>query len=253
MPKVDESHIPTREAPAGQPARRALFLAGAMFWIAVCAAGVVAWMSWRSSQRQLPEGSAASDDVRSALPPKPPFREYDLPEFSLAECRGGTVTKNDLLGRPAVICFVFTRCTGQCKRVDDQMRRMQELTASTDTRLVTITVDPQYDTAGVLKRHAEALNADPQRWWFLTGEQDVVYRLIQHGFQLSVVQNSGAKRKPGDEVSHSDAVLYVSKSGRIIGKYSGSIPAEMAKLRRRIQRDFRDAQSPSTKGAGRGR
>ncbi len=87
------------------------------------------------------------------------------------------------------------------------------------------------------------------RWWFLTGTQDAVYRLIRQGFQLSVQQKTGADRKQGDEVSHSDAVLYVSKTGQIVGKYSGSLPTDMAKLRRRIRRDFRDAGTPAGEGA----
>lgn len=237
----------------GRSARRLVLIIGATFWLAVCVAGVYAWKTWRSSDRELPQGSYSADNERRPLPPKPPFRVYDLPEFSLTECRGRTITRSDLLGRPAVICFIFTRCTGQCKRIDDQMRRMQELTAATDARLVTITVDPAHDTADVLKRHAESLNADPKRWWFLTGKQDAVYRLIQQGFQLSVQQNTGDNRKKGDEVSHSDAVLYVDTAGRIVGKYGGSIPDEMAKLRRRIQNDFRARQTSAVKGKQRGR
>lgn len=249
--KLQAANQPNAVA-AGSP-RRVWIAIGVLFWSAIAVAGVFAWNSWRSTHRAAVDGAAAPNVDGPALPPPPPFREYDLPQFSLTECRGRTITRADLLGRPAVICFVFTRCTGQCKRVDDQMRKMQQLIAETDTRLVTITVDPAHDTAAVLKRHAEALDADPNRWWFLTGDQESVYRLIMRGFQLSVAQNTGDQRKPGDEVSHSDAVLYVDKTGRIVGKYSGSIPEEMARLQRRIRSDFRAERATDDKGAQRGR
>lgn len=235
--------------PARPAAGKLIYIAGAVFWLAACAAGAFAWQAWRASER---DPSPASNSTNRSLPAPPPFREYDLPEFTLTECRGRTINRAKLLGRPAVICFVFTRCTGQCKRVDDQMRRMQELTASTKTRLITITVDPEHDTSEVLRRHAESLAADPRRWWFLTGEKKEIYRLIHDGFQLAVAQNTGKERTPGNEVAHSDAVLYVNASGRIVGKYSGSIASEMAELRRRIQKDDRNAAKPAGEGANRG-
>ena len=37
-----------------------------------------------------------------------------IEDFSLTECHGQTVTKADLLGKPWLACFIFTRCAGPC-------------------------------------------------------------------------------------------------------------------------------------------
>jgi protein SCO1/2 len=98
----------------------------------------------------------------------------------------------------------------------------------------------------VLKRYAAELQADPERWLFLTGKQDDVYRLIKNGFHLPVAQRTGDDRKPGDEVAHSQSVLLVDARGYVVGKFDGTSEVEMAKLERAIRR-LRDNGS-STKG-----
>ncbi|MBI3865633.1 MAG: DUF420 domain-containing protein, partial [Planctomycetia bacterium] len=153
-------------------------------------------------------------------------------DFSLTECHGQTVTKADLLGKPWVACFIFTRCAGAnfCPRVSEQMRLLQDRLQGVDVRLVTITVDPDRDTPEDLLRYAEHLRADPQKWWFLTGDKQVIYRLIRRSFRMLV----GEARDPipGFEIEHSLELMHVDAKGVVRGRYNAQDDVAMAKLRR---------------------
>src|SRR5262249_7015201 len=85
-----------------------------------------------------------------------------LPDFSLSERGGGTVSKADLRGKVWVASFVFTRCAGSCPQVAGTLSRLQrELPDRPDLLLVTFTVDPERDDPGELARYAERYHADP--------------------------------------------------------------------------------------------
>ena len=48
--------------------------------------------------------------------------------FTLIDSRGQKVTNQTLLGRPAIVAFVFTRCTGPCPGVTSSMKKLHDLT-----------------------------------------------------------------------------------------------------------------------------
>ena len=214
--------------------RIALVVIGGLLWVAVFG---VLYAVWQDRRQSIVDG--ANDDNRSqayVLPVK--FLTYDLPDFELTECRGATVSKNDLKGKPWVAAFLFTRCNTECPRVESQLRQLDERLGKTDVRIVVFSVDPQHDTPRVLRnRYGDLLRTSPDRWLFLTGKQSEIYDLIQQGgFKLSVAQNTGKARTKGNEVTHSQSVLLVDGNGTVVGKYSGTGEEEMARLEAAIRR-----------------
>lgn len=112
----------------------------------------------------------------------------DVPDFALSERAGQLVTKASLLGKVWIVDFIFTRCVDQCPLASSRMAQLQKAFAAEDeVRLVSITVDPEHDTPVVLRHYAENFGADPQRWLFLTGDKQHIYRLAREGFHLGVV------------------------------------------------------------------
>jgi protein SCO1/2 len=77
---------------------------------------------------------------------KPLWDPAGIEDFSLTEAHGKTVTKADLLGKPWVACFIFTRCVGPCPLVSEQMQAIQTRLKGFDLRLVSFSVDPDRDT-----------------------------------------------------------------------------------------------------------
>src|SRR5439155_9651071 len=119
----------------------------------------------------------------------------DVPDFALLERSGQQVTKTDLLGKVWIASVIFTRCVDECPLVSSHMARLQDaFAAERDVRLVSITVDPAYDTPAVLTRYAERFAAQPQRWFFLTGDKEAIYRLVREGFHLGLTDPREAAR-----------------------------------------------------------
>jgi cytochrome oxidase Cu insertion factor (SCO1/SenC/PrrC family) len=121
-------------------------------------------------------------------------RLWEVPDFALIERSGQTVTRADLLGKVWIAGFIFTRCAEECPLVSNHMAQLQDVfAAEPDARLVSITVDPAYDTPEVLTRYAQSFAAQPQRWLFLTGDKATIYRLVREGFRLGLMdpQESG--------------------------------------------------------------
>ncbi len=139
--------------------------------------------------------------------------------FTLTERSGAEVSLDTLRGRPWVASFVFTRCTGPCPRVSGSMRQLQGRLANTDTRLVTFTVDPKYDTPEVLREYANLLGADPERWLFLTGTPAAIQDVSVQSFQLPVERDE--MQPPGQLVTHKTLLCVVDRKGVIRGYYDG--------------------------------
>lgn len=177
-----------------------------------------------------------------ALPPLLQSAKQDddirmpVADFELTERSGKAVKRTDLAGKVWVASFVFTCCTESCPRISGSMASLQhDLQEEKDVRLVSFSVNPASDTPAQLKVYADNYQADPERWLFLTGKQEDVYRLIQESFHLAVEQNRGEKRTPGNEVMHSNKLALVDRQGRIRGYFDGTDEAELARLRARIK------------------
>lgn len=132
-----------------------------------------------------------------------------VPEFSLVDQNGRTVTNADLRGKIWITDFIFTRCKGPCPLMTARMLEMQKaLTKTPEVKLVSVTVDPAYDTPEVLKAYAEANFADPERWKFLTGDQAVIEKLVTEGFMQHLAEENG-------EPVHGTMFLIVDGNGMV--------------------------------------
>jgi protein SCO1/2 len=160
--------------------------------------------------------------------PEPPPVLGEVPDFALTNRDGRTIQRSDLIGEPYVVDFIFTRCAASCPMMTLRMARLnRDLPPDLTVRLVSFTVDPDYDTPAVLERYAQSFKA-PQRWLFLTGPRAEIYRLIQEGFKLAV--DAGG---PQDEpILHSTRFVLVDGEGDIRGYYEAFDEPSMKKLRR---------------------
>jgi len=134
-----------------------------------------------------------------------------IPDFALIERSGRQITLADLRGKVWIVYFFYTECPDTCPLQSTRMAWLQdELAPEPDVRLVSISVDPEHDTPEVLVEYAARYGADPDRWLFLTGPKDAIYRLAIDGFHLGIVErgeqaeggqakaNHGlAQRRPG--------------------------------------------------------
>ena len=81
---------------------------------------------------------------------------------------------SDLLhGKTVIINSFFATCQGSCLPLMRNMQKVQEALADRlgkDAYIISISVDPTFDTPTTLKAYAKKLQAKPG-WYFLTGDQ----------------------------------------------------------------------------------
>ena len=156
-----------------------------------------------------------------------------VPEFSLTEASGSALRRTDLLGKVWIASFIFTRCGEACPLMMQHEARLQpDLPLRDDLRLVSFSVDPDYDTPKVLGEYARTFGADRSRWFFLTGNKQQLYQLASSGFHLAAQPADPAKDMP---ILHSTKLVLVDRHGAIRGYYDSSDPAETQKLIRDVR------------------
>ena len=107
---------------------------------------------------------------------------YAIPDVELIDQLGTSVSLRELLqaDQPIALNFIFTTCTTICPVMTAtfaQMRR--ELgDAGSDLRLVSISIDPEYDRPDKLKAYSEQFHAGTG-WDFLTGDSADIVQVLR--------------------------------------------------------------------------
>ncbi len=139
------------------------------------------------------------------------------PDFVLVSQDGTEVGLASLRGKVVVVAFIYTSCSDVCPLLTEKMARVQDDLGESfgrDVAFVSITVDPERDTSEVLRAYAEAFDADPAGWFFLTGEVEAVRRVAA---RYGLVTIPGAD----DAVDHNLLTTLIDRRGTMRVQYSG--------------------------------
>ncbi|MBN9690450.1 MAG: SCO family protein [Verrucomicrobia bacterium] len=166
------------------------------------------WFGWVAGQRSAPPLG------------QPPDRARTLGPFELTERSGRTVQRAELTGQICVVSFVYTSCGVTCLQVTRNLSRFQALVENQpDVRIVSLSVDPVSDTPPVLSKFAHQFGAQPERWWFLTGEAKVLSHLIEESF-LQRGPRMNNDPMPGGFLGTTRVAL-VDRHGQVRGFFDG--------------------------------
>ena len=107
-----------------------------------------------------------------------------VPDTPLLDQDGTPITLKDFRGSALAVSFIYTRCPLPqfCPLIDRRFGEVQKLAADDaalagKVKLLSISFDPAFDRAEVLRAHAGKVGADPEVWRFATAEAAVVDRL----------------------------------------------------------------------------
>lgn len=165
-------------------------------------------------------GSApVPDDARTTIPAASGIdilRPGDVvPETSLINQDGTPITLEDFAGAATAITFIYTRCPlpQYCPLMDRRFADVQALAANDpaltgQVRLLSVSFDPRFDRAAVLRQHAASLKADPTVWTFATADELVVDRFAAR-FGVNVI------REPNDTITHNLRTAVIDRAGRV--------------------------------------
>ncbi len=158
---------------------------------------------------------------------------FDVPDFAFTESAGRTVTRGDLEGSVWIVNAIFTRCPGPCARMTQEMARLQSALADVPVRFLSVSVDPEYDTPPVLSTYAAQHGADPERWWFLTGDKLSVRKFLMTGLRLAVqdVPEEDIAQSEHGPIVHSTKFILLDRAASIRGYFEGLDEDSRASLR----------------------
>ena len=146
------------------------------------------------------------------------FQKSDLveigpvPAFELTDQNDKKISDKDYLGKVYVVEFFFSTCPTICPKMNQSMLQLQEaFYGNPNFGLASITIDPEHDTAAVLKEHADLLGVKHYNWHFLTGDKEYIYNLANKGFNLYAGENN----KAAGGFEHSGLFALVDKEGKI--------------------------------------
>ena len=134
------------------------------------------------------------------------------PKFELIDQNKKTITNKDYSNKVYVLEFFFATCPSICPKMNKNLIEVQnQFFGNPNFGIVSITIDPEHDTAEVLKAHAELLGVKSSNWHFLTGEKKYIYDLANKGFNLYAGENS----KVNGGFEHSGFFALIDKKGNI--------------------------------------
>jgi protein SCO1/2 len=133
-------------------------------------------------------------------------------------------------GHRVALTFIYTRCPLPefCPLMDRHFatiqKTVQDAADMADVRLVSMTLDPEFDTPAVLRQHATGLKADPRVWSFVTGEPKTAAQFAQQ-FGVYTEKDLGT----GANLTHNLRTAVIDADGRLVKVHSGNdwMPADL--------------------------
>jgi protein SCO1/2 len=141
------------------------------------------------------------------------------PEFALYDENGDVVQSSRFRGKQIMINFIFTRCPvpTMCPASVARFQSTQKLAREAGVKnleLISITLDPSYDTPGVLKTYTMARGIDTSNYSFLTGPENAIKSLLAQFGVLAYFN--------GPLLDHTLATLLIDENGKIVYRVDGS-------------------------------
>jgi protein SCO1 len=159
------------------------------------------------------------DEADMPAPATVPRAGETAPDFRLTDQRGANLTLSDLRGKLVAVNFIYTRCpmSEVCPRLAASFATVQRRFASSmgrDLILLSITIDPEWDTPQVLAAYAKLWRARDEGWRFLTGSPEAV---------RNAAASWGLVYWPEDSaIVHTSRTALVSRDGKLLAMVEGS-------------------------------
>jgi len=145
----------------------------------------------------------------------------EVPDFGFVNQDGKRAGFKKYRGRVVVLTFIYTRCPlpDYCPLMTENFTQIQSALKSdpqlyAKTELLSISVDPEYDTSKVLRDYANAHSADLHQWDFGSGSKDEV-KAIGTWFGLQYWPD-------GDQIVHSLRTAIIDADGKLVKLYRGN-------------------------------
>lgn len=161
---------------------------------------------------------------------------HRIGDFTLLNQYGESITLEKVKGKVFVAEYFFTTCGTICPKMTEQMTRVQEQFRGNDeVKILSFTVNPDYDTAQVLLEYAQKYGVEKEQWHFLTGSKEELYRLARKSFFVLKPAEAMNLGDAGTDFIHTNNFVLVDQQLRIRGYYDGTSISEVNELMEDIE------------------
>jgi protein SCO1/2 len=155
--------------------------------------------------------------------------------FSFTNQDGNKVTEKDIKGKVVAIEYFFTTCKGICPRMNNNMKKIYSAFKDEENFLIlSHTSDPGTDSAARLKKYADSLGVNTEKWVFLTGRKDSLYQMARHAYKIDDPANNVSTTD--DDFLHTQFIALVDQEGRVVKIYDALKESEINSLEGAIRK-----------------
>lgn len=194
------------------------------YWILLAMFVVAIYGSYVAARHLRSENEAMVGPAIPIASPTTKPKGPPLTSFVLTDQDGKPFDSRSLDGKVWVASYFFVNCPGTCWRLNQALQAIQAEKPGSEVRYVSITCDPENDTPEALKTYAQHFKADPAKWTFVTGPLDLVQRIGQDIFQISVAK-----------ASHTDRACVVDRQGKVRGRFLLTDPQQVELLKKLLE------------------
>lgn len=145
-------------------------------------------------------------DLKAAATVKRSMADYKLPALKLVRNDGKTTRFPNEIddGRPVILDFIYTSCTAVCPLTSQVFSQVQTILSGEHQKvhLVSISIDPEYDTPERLTAYARKFHARSQ-WQHYTGT-----------IEASIAMQKAFDAYRGDKMNHIPLTFIRSAPGK---------------------------------------
>jgi len=147
---------------------------------------------------------------------KTSIEKYTLPDTPLISKDGEPTSLNKVLDTKdgVMLNFIFTSCTSICPTMSAIFSAMDKRISATGKpiRLVSISIDPEFDTPSNLRKYARKFHAS-DRWTFLTGKREDIVNLQK---QVNAYRGNKMNHFPATFIRHAGRQDWLRVEGFIV-------------------------------------
>lgn len=153
--------------------------------------------------------------------------QHYIPEFQVINQENLPLSQHYFDDHISVVNFFYTSDNTISPIMSSELARVQgNFRDNARVRILSVSVDPEFDQPDVLARYADIAGAREHQWNFVTGQKDQVYELIRCGFILPVEEVD----VEGIDYLYPDRFVLVDSQRRIRGYYAGTDPQDVDRL-----------------------
>jgi protein SCO1 len=180
-------------------------------------AGLKSWLEEVVVTRESVDPSSAGKS-ETWIEPKP---GDEVPDFKLVDQNGKRFGFHQYRGRVVVLTFIYTRCPlpDYCPLMTTNFAEIEKaLKTGPDSKsraqLLSITVDPEYDTPKILREYAAAHSTGSGLWDYATGTKEDIKQVATY-FGMQYWPDA-------DQIVHGLRTAIIGADGKLVKLYRGN-------------------------------